>query len=68
MAPSKTTVSNNLRDTFKFDFRSSLRMNVSFVADWSIRHRINVKVSRKLLRTVKFFSLDQSALTSFYNI
>ena len=29
-----------------------MTVSLAIVADWSIRHRINVKVSRSLLRTV----------------
>ena len=50
----QSTVCNNLRDTFTFLQWPGLLMIVSFltVADWSIRHRINLKVSRRFLRTV----------------
>ena len=44
----QSTVFNNLRDTFTF-----LQWPApGFVAYWSKRHRINLKVSRRLLRTV----------------
>ena len=55
------TVRKTLLDTFTFNRsrnHAGLLMIVSFLtlADWSIRHRLKVKVSSQVLRTVIYFT------------